>query len=80
MPRLIPISKVADRCGVSEDTVRRMLSRGQLPVAVYALPSGSVRYDEAEVDAWLDACKRTNTPPCQEDIAVHSTNHQEQNQ
>lgn len=60
MARLIPISKVADRCGVSEDTVRRMLARGQLPVAVYALPSGSVRYDEAEIDVWLDKCRRDN--------------------
>ncbi len=63
MARLVPIASVAERCGVSEDTVRRMLSRGQLPVAVYALPSGSVRYDSAEVDAWLENCKRTTNPP-----------------
>lgn len=77
MARLIPLSKVAEHCGVSGDTVRRMLSRGQLPVATYQLPTGTLRFDEAEVSAWLEKCKRTNTPPFQKDSG---TNHQEQNQ
>lgn len=80
MARLIPISKVADRCGVSEDTVRRMLARGQLPVAVYALPSGSVRYDEAEVEAWLENCKRTAIHPSAQEGSTTTINHQESRQ
>lgn len=65
MARLIPLSKVAARCGVSDDTVRRMLARGQLPVSTYQFPTGTLRFDEAEIDAWLDRCKRTNPLPDQ---------------
>ena len=60
MARLIPLSKVSARLATSDDTVRRMMTRGQLPIATYQLPTGTLRFDADELEQWLEKCRRDN--------------------
>ena len=60
MARLIPLSKVSARLATSDDTVRRMMTRGQLPIATYQLPTGTLRFDADELEQWLERCRRDN--------------------
>lgn len=46
--RLLTAREVAERLTVSTETVLRWTRRGKLPA--YKLPSGAIRYREAEVD------------------------------
>ena len=59
---LIPLAEVAARVGVSRSTVERMIARGEF-IAVYGLPTGSLRFDSQELEQWLEKCRRTNTQP-----------------
>lgn len=79
MARLIPLSKVSARLATSDDTVRRMMTRGQLPIATYQLPTGTLRFDADELEQWLESCKLAANPqPAQEGGAT--SNHQEHHQ
>ena len=51
--RLLTAREVADVLGVSSETVLRWTRRGDL--AAIRLPSGAIRYREADLDAWLVA-------------------------
>ncbi len=62
MARLIPLSKVSARLATSDDTVRRLMARGQLPIATYQLPTGTLRFDADELEQWLESCKLTANP------------------
>lgn len=51
MSRLLTARVVADRLGVSPETVLRWTRRGELPAI--KLPGGAVRFSEAEIEEWL---------------------------
>ena len=51
MPKLINLTKTAERLGVSIQTVGRLIDRGELPA--YQLPTGTIRIDEADIDELL---------------------------
>jgi excisionase family DNA binding protein len=55
-PRLITARAVADRLGVSTETVLRWTRRGLIPG--FRLPGGALRYREDEFDTWL-RCRAT---------------------
>jgi excisionase family DNA binding protein len=50
--RLVTARQVAERLGVNVETVLRWTRRGELPAI--RLPGGALRYDEDELDAWLE--------------------------
>ena len=49
--QLLTAREVADLLGVSAETVLRWTRRGELPAI--RLPSGAIRFREAEIEAWL---------------------------
>jgi excisionase family DNA binding protein len=51
--RLLTARQVADRLGVTAETVLRWTRRGDLPG--FRLPGGAIRFRAAELDGWLDA-------------------------
>lgn len=51
-PRLLSIQDLAERLQLSERTVRRMRTRGQLPPALDL--HSVLRWDEPTIDAWLE--------------------------
>lgn len=55
---LLTAREVADLLGVSAETVLRWTRRGDLPAI--RLPSGALRYRDAELDGWLTS---RATPP-----------------
>ncbi len=61
MPKLITLEEAAARCGISRRTVDRYVERGQF-VALYQLPTGHLRVDEHDLNAWLAACRTDNQP------------------
>lgn len=48
---LLTARQVGDLLGIAPGTVLRWTRAGELPA--FKLPSGAVRYDGAEVEAWL---------------------------
>lgn len=48
---LLTARDVADKLGVSTETVLRWTRRGTLPG--FRLPGGALRYRETELDEWL---------------------------
>jgi excisionase family DNA binding protein len=50
--RLLTAREVADRLGVTAETVLRWTRRGELPA--FKLPGGAIRFREAELDEWLE--------------------------
>jgi excisionase family DNA binding protein len=50
--RLLNAREVAERFGVTVETILRWHRRGKLPG--FRLPGGAVRFREADLDAWLD--------------------------
>jgi excisionase family DNA binding protein len=61
MPKLITLDEAADRLGISRRTVDRYIERGQF-VAIYQLPTGHLRCDEHDLDAWLASIRTDNQP------------------
>ncbi|PWV72997.1 AlpA family transcriptional regulator [Halomonas sp. A11-A] len=51
-PTLIRRSEVLQRCGFSNTTLHRLLTKGEFPPPVQVL-GRSVAWIEAEVDAWI---------------------------
>jgi excisionase family DNA binding protein len=60
--RLLTTREVADRLGVMPETVLRWIDSRGLPVI--RLTSRALRYDEADLDAWL--AERTTAAPGRE--------------
>jgi excisionase family DNA binding protein len=60
MSDLLKVSDVMKTLGVAESTVRKMLSRGQLPYV--KLGGNSVRVRFADLEAFLDARTIRKTP------------------
>ncbi len=56
---LLTTRQVADRLGLSPETVLRRWRAGELPG--FRLGSNVLRFDEAELDAWLEA-RRGESP------------------
>jgi excisionase family DNA binding protein len=50
--RLLTAREVAERFGVSAETVLRWTRRGELPAI--RLPGGAIRYREGDLDRWLE--------------------------
>jgi excisionase family DNA binding protein len=50
--RLLTAREVADRLGVTAETVLRWTRRGELPA--FRLPGGAIRFREADLDDWLE--------------------------
>jgi excisionase family DNA binding protein len=50
--RLLTTRELAERLGISPETVLRWIQTRGLPAR--RLTSRAIRYDEAELDAWLD--------------------------
>jgi excisionase family DNA binding protein len=50
--RLLTARDLAERLGVSTETILRWTRRGELPAV--RLPGGAIRYREEELEAWLD--------------------------
>jgi excisionase family DNA binding protein len=57
--RLLTARQVAERLGVSAETVLRWTRRGQVPA--FRLPGGALRYRDVDMADWL-AEKATNRP------------------
>lgn len=49
--RLLTARQVADRLGVTAETILRWTRRGDLPG--FKLPGGAIRFRSADIDAWL---------------------------
>jgi excisionase family DNA binding protein len=52
---LIDIAAVADRLGVSVRYVRRLVDEDRIPYYKFGRP---LRFDPAEIDAWLEQARR----------------------
>lgn len=59
MPQLISIKEAAERLSVRPGTVDMMITRGELPA--YQYPSGTLRVDAYDIDAFLKACRINNS-------------------
>lgn len=63
--QLLKDSEVARRLGVSRRQVWKLLAAGKLPEPVRV--GGSVRWREADIDAWIEAgCPANRTAPTME--------------
>lgn len=56
---LIAIAEVADRLGVTVRHVRRLVDEDRIP---YLKWGKLLRFDPAEIDAWLDRARRGASP------------------
>lgn len=63
MAKLLRTKEVAERLGVTERTLERMRVRGDGPafVKLGAGRTSVVRYEEADLEAWLESRRRTST-------------------
>jgi excisionase family DNA binding protein len=59
LPKLLGIDELADHLGTSSGHVRRLIAERRVP---YLKVGGYVRFDSAEIAAWLDR-SRVTTPP-----------------
>lgn len=60
MTALLTAREVAELLSVSPETVLRWTRRGELPAI--RLPSGALRYREADLDAWTAARSNPSRP------------------
>ncbi len=63
MERLLRARDVAELLGMSTDWVLKQWQKGGLPG--YRLPSGSVRFRESELEAWLQSHRKNAAQPDQ---------------
>jgi excisionase family DNA binding protein len=59
LPKLLSIDDLADHLGTSSGHVRRLIAERRLP---YLKVGGYVRFDPAEIAAWLDRSRVTTAP------------------
>ena len=58
-PLLVSLRQLADEWAVDRKTVRRALDRaGIKPFVINSIRNGSLRYDRAEVQTWLQRQRR----------------------
>jgi predicted DNA-binding transcriptional regulator AlpA len=62
MTKLITLDDAATRLGVSRRTIDRYIERGDFVQGLYQMPSGLLRCDEHDFNAWL-ASRRTDNQP-----------------
>lgn len=62
MTGLLTARDLADRLGVSAETILRWTRRGELPAI--RLPSGAIRYREEAIEAWLADRTTPMNPDC----------------
>ncbi|MGH9055321.1 MAG: helix-turn-helix domain-containing protein [Acidimicrobiales bacterium] len=55
IPQLITIEQLADRLGVPQRFIRRLIAEGRLP---YRKLGKLIRFSENEIAAWLDTTRR----------------------
>jgi excisionase family DNA binding protein len=55
LPQLLTIDQLAERLGVSTRHIRRLIAERRIP---YVKWRHFIRFDPAEVAAWLDAARR----------------------
>jgi excisionase family DNA binding protein len=58
-PSLVNIDAVADRLGITVRHVRRLVAERRIP---YVKVGHLVRFDPAEISAWIDAARRPLLP------------------
>jgi excisionase family DNA binding protein len=58
--RLLNISEVADRLGVDVRHVRRLVQERRIP---YLKWGHLLRFDPAEIESWIDQCRREVRQP-----------------
>jgi predicted DNA-binding transcriptional regulator AlpA len=59
VPRRFRSPRAAEYLGVAESTLAKWRMRGDPPV--YRKLGRVVVYDQTDLDAWLDTCRRTST-------------------
>jgi excisionase family DNA binding protein len=57
---LLTTRQVADLVGLSPETILRKWRAGELPG--YRIGSNVLRFDEADIDAWLAGCRVHDRP------------------
>lgn len=60
MPDLISLDDAAERLKLSRRTIDRYVKRGEF-CALYAFPTGQLRVDAKDLDAWLLGLRKTPT-------------------
>lgn len=60
--KLISFGAVAERLGVAQNTVRRMVDRGEF-IQPLILSERRVAFSESEVDEWISRRPRGSLPP-----------------
>lgn len=65
---LMKKAEVIRRTALSESTIRRLAARGQFPIPVQLIGSGSIGWFQDEVDAWIDS-RQILTPELQQKVA-----------
>ena len=68
MTDLLTARVVAQRLGLSTETVLVWVRKGKLPA--FKLPSGAIRIRETELESWLQARATTTRGSCQPPTAV----------
>jgi excisionase family DNA binding protein len=68
MPDLISLDEAAKRLKFSRRTIDRYVKRGEF-CALYAFPSGHLRVDANDLDAWLLGFRKTTPERNQDDPA-----------
>ena len=56
--RLLTIAEVTAWCGLSKDSIYRLMGAGDFPAAI-RVGQRAVRWRESELDAWLESRPRT---------------------
>jgi excisionase family DNA binding protein len=59
-PPLLTIDQLADRLGTTVRHVRRLVADRRVP---FVKVGGLVRFDPADIDAWIDDHRRTTAGP-----------------
>ena len=61
--RLLPLSEVQARCGLSRSTVYRQMGEGAFPRPL-RVGVRAVRWRESEIESWLSSRPRAAGYPC----------------
>jgi excisionase family DNA binding protein len=54
---MLTVSEVAERLGVSAALVYQLVAQGRLACYRIGLRRGAIRFDESDVDAYLQSCR-----------------------
>ena len=59
--RLLDVAEAAERLGITQRFVRKLVAQRQLPV--YRINSRTIRLSETDLDAYLDSCRNEADSP-----------------